>query len=170
MTGVALLMVSKGCERNRRKAYHEIYFHHSAIHDNKDNSRQCQHRDLNHKCLQIQSQQRSQVHAFQCGLHRCQGRIADGRTAGNQTTASGDHLLRHIKDSHRDIECVRDQGHCQKGLKDPFEKCPGLEICQIVMLDEHLDQLITGDECQHHSGNGQDHGFRDVADHRKNRR
>ena len=37
MTGVALLMVSKGCERNRRKAYHEIYFHHSAIHDNKDN-------------------------------------------------------------------------------------------------------------------------------------
>ena len=80
-----------------------IYFHHSAIHDNKDNSRQCQHRDLNHKCLQIQSQQRSQVHAFQCSLHCCQGRIADGRTAGNQTAASGNHLLRHIKDSHRDI-------------------------------------------------------------------
>ena len=59
LTGMALLMVSKGCERNRRKAHHEIYFHHSAIHDDKDDSRQRQHRDLNHKGLQIQSQQRS---------------------------------------------------------------------------------------------------------------
>ena len=87
---MALLMVSKGCERNRRKAHHEVDFHHSAIHDDKDDSRQRQHRDLNHKGLQIQSQQRSQVHAFQCSLHCCQGRIADGRTDGNQTATSGD--------------------------------------------------------------------------------
>ena len=43
---------------------------------------------------------------------------------------------------HHDIECVRDQGHCQKGLKDPFEKCPCLEICQIVMLDDHALEPI----------------------------
>ena len=111
------------------------------MHDDKDDSRQRQHRDLNHKGLQVQSQQRSHIHAFQCGLHRCQGRIADGRTAGNQIAASGDHLLRHIKNSHCDIECVRDQSHCQKSLKDPFEKCPILEICQLTALaiDEPLE-------------------------------
>ena len=55
-------------------------------------------------------------------------------------------MLRHIKDRHDDVEGVRDQHDGDESLKDPLEEDPGFKVCQVVVFDDQLNQLITGDE------------------------
>lgn len=74
-------------------------------------------------------------------------------------------MLCHIKNRHGDVEGIRDQHDGHKGLEDPFEENPGLKICQVVMIDDQLDQLVAGNKRQDHPGDRHDDRFRDVPDH-----
>ena len=73
-------------------------------------------------------------------------------------------MLCHIKDRHRDVEGIRDQHDRHEGLEDPFEENPCFKVCQVVMIDDQLDQLIAGNERQDQSRDGDDDRFGDVPD------
>ena len=79
-------------------------------------------------------------------------------------------MLRHIEDRHGDVEAVCDDGNGQKGFENPFEEDPGLKIRQIVVVNNHLDQFITGNEGENHTCNRDDDRFRDISDHAENPR
>ena len=68
-------------------------------------------------------------------------------------------MLRHIENGHCNVECVRDQKDCHEGLEDPFEENPGFKVGQVIVIDNHLDQLIAGDKCQDHACNRDDDGL-----------
>ena len=74
-------------------------------------------------------------------------------------------MLRHIKDGHGDVKGVGDQHHRDRGLEDPLEDDPGLEVRQVVVVDGQLDELIAGNKRQDHACYGDDDTLRNVPDH-----
>ena len=167
---MALFPVPESGERDRRKACHQVDLHHSAIDDNEDRHRQDGGTDLHDEALQEQSQKRSQFHGLQRIPDGIQGGGIDSRTAGNKPGRGIHHMLGNVKDRHSDVEGVCDQQDRHKGLEDPFEKDPCFKVCQVVVFDDQLDQLIAGDEGKKHARNGNDDRFGDVADEAENRR
>ena len=109
--------------------------------------------------MQEQSQKRSEFHFLQCLPHAFQSGRIYRRTAGDDPGTGVHHMLGHIKDSHGDVESVRDQQNCHEGLEDPFEENPGLKVGQVIVIDNHLDQLIAGDEGEDHACNRDDDGL-----------
>ena len=72
--------------------------------------------------------------------------------------SNGDgHLLGDVEHRHDDVEGVGDHPHRNGSLEDPFHQQDRLKICHVVVLSDHLDQLITGNEGQNHTCNGQHH-------------
>ena len=166
---LALLPVSQCCERDRRKAGHEIDFDHSGIDDDKHECRQDHHHELHDECFQEQPQKLSELHGFQRIPHCIQIRGSDRRGSAYQPPALVDHMLRNIKNTHNDVESVRHDQDGYKGLEDPFKNDPRVQLGKVVMIRDQLDQFITGDKRQDHARNGQDHRLGDVPDHGKNR-
>ena len=74
-------------------------------------------------------------------------------------------MLRHVKDGHHDVEGVGDKNYGNKGLEDPFEEDPGFKIGKVVVVDDHLNQLVAGDEGQDQACNRDNHGFGNSPDH-----
>jgi len=52
-----------------------------------------------------------------------------------------------------DIKAMRDQHYCNISLEYPFEEYPCFKVRQIVVGDDQLNQLITCNECENHTGN-----------------
>ena len=48
---------------------------------------------------------------------------------------------------------MRDQHYCYIRLEYPFEEYPCFKVRQIVVCDDQLNQLITCNECENHTGN-----------------
>lgn len=167
---MALFPVSESGERDRSEACHQVDLHHSAIDDNEDRHRQDGGTDLHDEALQEQSQKWPQFHGLQCLPDCIQGRGIDRRTAGNKPGRGIHHMLGDVKDRHSDVESVRDQQDRNKGLEDPFEKDPCFKVCQVVVFDDQLDQLIAGDKGEKHARNGNDDRFGDVSDEAEDRR
>ena len=68
-------------------------------------------------------------------------------------------MLGDIKYRHRDIECVGDQHDCHEGLEDPLEEDPCFKVRQVIVINNQLNQLIAGYECQNQPRYRDDHGF-----------
>lgn len=107
--------------------------------------------------LQEDAKQRSKLHRHQRILHLRQCIAADCRRTRNNAGTARNHLLGHIKHRHHDIEGVRDQHDRHKGLEDSLEENPCLKIGKIVVNDNQLNQLVTGNEGQDHPRDGDDH-------------
>ena len=60
-------------------------------------------------------------------------------------------MLRHIKDRHDNVEGIGDQHDSHKCLENPFEEDPRFKVCQVVVFDDQLDQLVAGNERQEHT-------------------
>ena len=161
---MALLPVPERGERDRREASHQVDLHHSAVDDNKDRHRQDRGTYLHDEALQEESQERPDFHCLQRVPDGIQGRGIDRSAAGNEPGGSIDHMLRHIKDRHDDVEGVRDQHDSDEGLEDPLEEDPGFKVCQVVVFDDQLNQLIAGDEREEHARDGNDDCFGDAPD------
>lgn len=50
------------------------------------------------------------------------------------------------------ISKMRDQHYCYISLEYPFEEYPCFKVRQIIMSDDQLNQLITCDERENHTG------------------
>ena len=162
---VALLPVPEGGKRDRRQARHEIDLHHASVNDDKDHNGEDHGADLDNEGLHEYPKKFPYLQSLQRGaeIRQC-GSIYLG-AAGDEAGACIDHVLRNVEDGHCDVEGVGDQHHCDGGLEDPFKDDPCLKVCQVVVFDDQLNELITGYEREEQACYGDDDALRDVPDH-----
>ena len=167
---VRLLVVAPCCHGDGRKAHHAIYLNHSSVHDDKNHNGQDAHGNADEKGLQEQPEQGAYVHLHHAGLQHRQADIIDPCVAGNNAAGICHHLLRHIEHRHDDVEGVGDHPDRNGSFEDPFHQQCRLKLRHVVVLGDHLDQLITGNEGQNHACNGQHHIPGEGFDHGENAR
>ena len=153
----ALLPISEGGKRNWGQAGHQVDFDHSAVDDYEDQNTQDFGGQLNHHTLQEQRKERPDLHGLQSILHGCKCSCVHRCISGNESAGAVDHMLCHIKNSHHNVEGVGDEGHGNKGLENPFEENPGFKVGKVIVFNDHLNQLVAGDECQDQACNGDNH-------------
>ena len=167
---VALLVVAEGCHGDGRKAYHAVNFNHSSVDDDENHDGQDAHGDADEEGLQEKPEQGANVHLHQAGLQHGKPNVVDTGVSGDDAAGIGHHLLCQVKDRHHNIEGVADEPYRNSGLKNPAHDEGRLKLRHIVMLSDHLYQLVTGYEGQDDACNGQHHIPRKSFDHRKNAR
>lgn len=154
---VRLLVVAESRHGDGRKAYHTVNFDHTPVHDDKNDDAQYPHGDADEETLQEQPEQGSYIHLHQAGLQHGQANVVDTGVSGNDAAGIGHNFLRKVKDCHHDVKSIADEPHRNSGLKNPAHDEGRLKLCHIVVLGDHFDQLITGDEGQDDACNGQHH-------------
>ena len=170
LSNMGLFVVAPCCHGHRGKADHHIDFNHSSVDDDKNHDGQDAHGDTDEEGLQEQSEQGSYVHLHHAGLQHGKPDVVHPRVARNNAAGICHHLLRHIEHRHDDVEGVGDHPHRNGSFEDPFHQQRRFKLCHIVVLGDHLNQFITGDEGQDDACNGQHHIPRKSFDHRKNAR
>ena len=127
---------------------------HTPVDDHKNDNAQDPHGDADEEGLQKQSEQGSYVHLHQAGFQHGQTNVVDTGISGDDAAGIGHHLLGDVEHCHHNIESIADEpdGHCR--FEDPAHDEGRLKLCHIVVLGDHFDQLITGDEGQDDACNG----------------
>ena len=167
---VALLVVAEGRHGDGRKAHHAVDFNHTPIDDDKNNDAQYPHGDADEEGLQKQPEQGAYIHLHQACFQHRQANVVDTGISGNDATGIRHHLLCQVKDRHHNVESIADEPHRHRRFEDPAHDEGRLKLCHIVVLGDHFNQLVTGDEGQDDACNGQHHIPRKSFDHRKNAR
>lgn len=104
---------------------------------------------------------RPDIHLHQCFFHSFKGRRVHCCPGRYNAGAGIYHILGHIKDCHHNVKGVGNQRDRYKGFKNPFKKYPGFKIRQIIVVNNQLDQFITGDKGEDQARNRDDDAFRD---------
>ena len=167
---VRLLVVAEGRHGDGCKAHHAIYLNHSSVHDDKNSDAQYPHGDADEETLQEKPEQGSYIHLHQAGLQHGQTNVVDAGVSGDDAAGIGHYLLGDVEHRHHNIEGVADEPHRNSGLKNPAHDEGRLKLRHVVVLGDHLDQLITGDEGQDDACNGQHHIPGEGFDHGENAR
>ncbi len=155
LSHVALLVVAEGRHRDGGKAHHAIYLNHSSVDDDENYDAQYPHGDADEETLQEKPEQGSYVHLHQAGFQHRQTNVVDTGVSGNDAAGIGHHLLGDVEHCHHNIEGVGDKPHRHRRFEDPAHDEGRLKLCHVVVLGDHLNQLITGDEGQDDACNGQ---------------
>jgi len=61
-------------------------------------------------------------------------------------------LLCKPEHKHNDVERVRQDIHGAERFENPLEDIERVKILHIVFLNHHMDEFVTEDERQYHSG------------------
>ena len=145
---MALLVVAEGRHGDGRKAYHAVNLDHAPVHDDEDHDAQDPHGDADEETLQEKPEQGSYIHLHQAGLQHGQTNVIDTGVPGDDAAGIGHYLLGDVEHRHHNIEGVADEPHRHRCFEDPAHDEGRLELRHVVVLGDHLDQLITGDEGQ----------------------
>ena len=148
-------MVAPCCHGHRGKADHHVDLNHSSVDDDENHDGQDAHGDANEEGLQKQPEQGAYIHLHQAGLQHGQTNVIDTGVSGNDAAGIGHYLLGDVEHRHHNIEGVGDKPHRHRRFEDPAHDECRLKLCHVVVLDDHLNQLITGDKGQNHACNGQ---------------
>ena len=170
MSHMGLLVVAPCCHGHRGKADHHVDLNHSSVDDDENHDGQDAHSDADKEGLQEQPEQGSYVHLHHAGLQHRQADIVDPCVAADDAAGICHHLLSHVEHRHDDIESVGDHPDRNGSFEDPFYQQRRLKLCHVVVLCDHLDQLITGDEGQNHACNGKHYVPGQRLDHSENAR
>ena len=135
--------------------------------DDKNNDAQYPHGDADEEGLQKQPEQGAYIHLHQACFQHRQANVVDTGISGNDATGIRHHLLCQVKDRHHNVESIADEPHRHRRFEDPAHDEGRHKLCHIVVLGDHFNQLVTGDEGQDDACNGQHHIPRKSFDHRK---
>ena len=151
---VRLLVVAESRHGDGRKAHHAVDLDHAPVHDHKNNDAQYPHGDADEEGLQKQPEKRADIHLHQAGFQHRQANVVDTGVPGDDAAGIGHHLLGNVEHRHHNIESIADEPdrHCR--FEDPAHDEGRLKLCHVVVLGEHLDQLIAGDEGQDNACDG----------------
>ena len=154
---VRLLVVAPCCHGDGRKAHHAVDFDHAPVDDHKNDDAQDPHGDADEETLQEKPEQGSYIHLHQAGLQHGQTNVVDPCISGNDAAGIGHYFLGDVEHRHHNIEGIGDEPYRHCRFEDPAHDEGRLELRHVVVLGDHLDQLITGDEGQDDACNGQHH-------------
>ena len=118
-----------------------VYLNHPSVDDDKDGDAQNLHGDADDEGLQVEAEQFAKFKGHEGGLQSEKGGVVHRRVARDDAARLGHHRLREVKHRHGDVEGIGDEGDGHEGLEHPAKKGPGLEAGQIVVVNDHLDQL-----------------------------
>ena len=151
---VRLLMVAPCCHGDGRKTYHAVDLDHAPVHDHKNDDAQYPHGDSDEEGLQKQPEQGSYIHLHQAGLQHGQANVVDTGVSCDDAAGIGHYFLGDVEHRHHNIEGVADEpdGHCR--FEDPAHDEGRLKLCHVIVLGDHLDQLVAGDEGQDNARDG----------------
>lgn len=164
---VRLLMVAEGRHGDGRKAHHAIDLDHASVHDHKNDDTQDPHGDADEETLQKQPEQGAYIHLHQAGFQHRQTNVVDTGVSGDDAAGIGHYLLGDVEHRHHKIKSIADEPDRHRRFEDPAHDEGRLELRHIVMLSDHFNQLITGDEGQDDACNGQHHIPGEGFDHCK---
>ena len=136
---------------------HSLCDNRTSIDDDKNNDAQYPHGDADEETLQEKPEQGSYIHLHQAGLQHGQTNVIDTGVPGDDAAGIGHHLLGDVEHCHHNIEGVADEPHRHRRFEDPAHDEGRLELRHVVVLSDHFNQLITGDEGQDDARNGQHH-------------
>ena len=142
-----------------------IDLHHTAIHDDENRYTEYFHGKTDEEGLQVEGQQLAQFQGHEGGLQGEQGGVIHRRVSCDDAAGFSDDSLRQIKNPHDDVKGVGDQVDGAAGLDDPFGNQGRLKAGQVVVLGDHLHQLIAGHQGQENTRNGKNCGIGYPADH-----
>ena len=154
---VRLLVVAPCCHGDGRKAHHAVDFNHTPVDDYKNDNAQDPHGDADEETLQEKPEQGSYIHLHQAGLQHGQANVVDTGVSCDDTAGIGHHLLGDVEHCHHNIEGIGDEPDGHRCFEDPAHDECRLKLRHVVVLGDHFDQLITGDEGQDDACNGQHH-------------
>ena len=141
---LTLLMAAEGGEGNGSQADRHINLDHTSINDDKNHDGQNLHGNADEEGLQKQAEQRPYIHLHEAGFQPGQTHLIDGGVSCDDIAGFGNNLLGQFKDAHDDIKSVGNQVDGAAGLDDPLGNQGGFKAGEIVMLGDHLHQLIAG--------------------------
>ena len=167
---VRLLVVAPCCHGDGRKAHHAVDFNHAPVDNDKNDDAQDPHGDADEETLQEKPEQGSYIHLHQAGLQHGQTNVIDTGVSGNDAAGIGHHLLCQVKDRHHNVESIADEPDRHRRFEDPAHDEGRLKLRHVVVLGDHLNQFITGDEGQDDACNGQHYIPGEGFNHRKNAR
>ena len=124
----------------------------------------------NEERLQEQAEQWADFHLHQTGFQHGKPYIVHSGIASDDAAGICHDFLGEVEYRHHNIKRVADEPDGNRRLEDPAHDEGRLELRHVVMLGNHLNQFITGNECQDDSGNRQNHIPGQRFDHRKNTR
>ena len=154
---VRLLVVAEGRHGDGRKAHHAVDFNHTPVDDDKNDDAQYPHGDADEETLQEQPEQRAYIHLHHAGLQHGQTNVVDTGVSGNDAAGIGHYLLGDVEHRHHNIEGVADEPHRNSGLENPAHDEGRLELRHVVVLGDHLDQLVAGNKGQDDACDGEHH-------------
>ena len=136
---------------------HSLCDNRTSIDDDKNNDAQYPHGDADEEALQKQPEQGANVHLHQVGFQHGQANVVDTGVSGNDAAGIGHRLLGDVEHCHHNIEGVGDEPDGHRCFEDPAHDERRFELRHVVVLGDHLYQLVTGDEGQDDARNGQHH-------------
>ena len=117
--------------------------------------------------MQEKPEQWANIHLHQTGFQHRQANVVDTGISGNDATGIGHYLLGDVEHCHDNIEGVGDEPdrHCR--FEDPAHDEGRFKLRHVVVLGDHLNQLIAGNKGQDDACDG--YGIIDSeADENKN--
>ena len=160
------LAVPNGGKGDRPQRGHKVYFNQPAIDHKHDADGENIHRQPHEKGLEPQAQQTADVHirkpVFQVGDNGCN---VDAGIADDYPGALIDNALRQVEHAHDDVPGVGYQQDSGGGLEYPAEQHPTVHVVHTVLFSDKLYQLIAHDKGEDGPGDGDDHRFRQTAEH-----
>ena len=131
---------------NRSNGSHQIYLNHSAVDHQEDADGKYLRTQPHEHALEPQPQQGTHAPVGKLGLQIAHhAGDVDARIRDDDPRRLADHILRHIEHRHDDVPGVRDDQHRAEGFENPLEENPGVEVVEVVLLDDELDQLVAYD-------------------------
>ena len=151
---------------NRPYGGDQIHLNHSAVDHQEDADGKNLRTQPHEHALEPQPQQGAHAPVGKLGLQIAHyaGNV-NARVRNDDPRRLADHILRHIEHRHDDVPGVGDDQHRAEGLENPLEENPGVEVVEVIFLDDELDQLVAHDEGENDARDGDDHRLREVADH-----
>lgn len=120
-----------------------IHLDHSAVDHQEDADGKYLCTQPHEHALEPQPQQGTHAPVGKLGLQIAHhaGNV-NARVRDDDPRRLADHILRHIKHRHDDVPGIGDDQHRAEGLENPLEENPGVEVVEVVLLDDKLDQLV----------------------------
>jgi len=120
--------------------------------------------------LQEKPEQGSYIHLHQAGFQHRQANVVDPGISGDNAAGIRHHLLGDVEHRHHDVKSIADEPHRNSGLKNPAHDEGRLKLRHVVVLGDHLDQLVAGNKGQDDACDGQHYIPGEGFNHRKNAR
>ena len=78
----------------------------------------------------------------------------------NDSGCARNHGLSDVEYCHHDVKGIGHEVDCNSRFEEPLEEHPSVHVVHIVFLRDHGDQLVTQNEGDNDTGNGDYHAFR----------